>query len=200
MSAKKNPEIKISERERQLLLIGTPTKSQKEDFTEEIRKYDSEYRLFEVLNKKIRKQGHLTNEDLFEICMWKSPRQKKRYQENNPDEVIKTTEKAFKENTDLGKLISLLDLNGIGIPTASAILAVYDPENFGVIDIRALQVLNSAGLIDSDNANSEKIWSEYIKKLRLLKGKYACTARAVDKALYTMHLQYTKNRNLYKKK
>ncbi|MFH1694860.1 MAG: hypothetical protein ABH850_00330 [Candidatus Micrarchaeota archaeon] len=196
----KNPKIKITEEEKNILVTENPNKDQIEKFKQEIRNYDPEYRLFELRSPKIKKRNYLTNEDFFDICMWKSARQKNRYlkacQNKN---IVEITKKAFAKINDIDKLTELTEnLDGVGIPTASAILAVYNPTKYGVIDIRALQVLHSAKLINSDNPSNKKNWVEYIKIIRVLAKRYNCSPREVDKALFLIHTKYTKEKNLYK--
>lgn len=81
--------------------------------------------------------------NLEEIYRWKN---KKRgrfdlVQRNAPDDLNEAIEVARRTTSDSVAISALSGLGGIGIPTASAILAAMFPERFTVIDVLALEAL-----------------------------------------------------------
>lgn len=82
-------------------------------------------------------RGYLTRQELHTIARWKSPRRAALTLENTDGFIRKITEGAFTSTDDWTKLLTLTRLKGIGQPTASAILHLYD-EKYPILDIHAL--------------------------------------------------------------
>src|SRR3989344_9174055 len=91
--------------------------------------------------KVVKKRGYLTKKEFVEIGMWKSPRPKKNYLRNSDKDVVEITKKALSTKFEKSRIMLLVTLKGVSIPTASAILTLIDPKDYGVIDIRAWQIL-----------------------------------------------------------
>ena len=89
----------------------------------------------------VKKQGYLTKDEFLKIGMWKSPRPKQLYLKNSEEEIISTSKEVLSTDYEKRKLELLDKLKGVSIPTASAILTLTDPKNYGVIDIRVWQIL-----------------------------------------------------------
>ena len=101
---------------------------------------------------ELRQARHLSREQLVEIYVWKEPRRRQlaAILKNSEDDVVRLTEGAFSASEEY-KRISFLDhLQGVGIPVASAILAVHDPQSYGVIDRRVWRLLYQYGEVDYD--------------------------------------------------
>jgi hypothetical protein len=106
-----------------------------------------EDRLFRVISPVLRRRGHLTREELLTIGRWKSPRARSRLEENGAKRVRAITSMALAPNA-LERSSVLMALSGVGIPIASAILAIWDPHNYTVFDWRATETLRRAGYFD----------------------------------------------------
>src|SRR3989344_1550050 len=79
--------------------------------------YNVEDYLFRVIGPRIRKQGFIEFYEFYQICMWKSARQKQNYLKNK--KVIKeTSRKVFGEKDEFLKMKQLCELSGVGVPTA----------------------------------------------------------------------------------
>ena len=123
---------------------------------------------------------------ILQICVWKSPRPVKKYSSGkNKKDVEKITRKAFAETDERKKISMLCELDGVGIPTASAILTVVYPERYATIDYRSLDELCHRGYSISKHA-SLKSWIDYLKIVRELSEKHNTTPRKVDMALFAM--------------
>lgn len=81
----------------------------------------------------------------------------------NPDSIVKdVTNFALKTSNEKYKIRILCSLDGIGVPRASAILAMSGPEKYGVIDINAWFALTGKekqGFSDND-------WIWYLRQIK----------------------------------
>ena len=103
-------------------------------------------------------------------------------EENNPDEIVKeVTELALKipndKNNEKFKVRILCTLDGIGIPRASVILTMDNPDEYGIIDVNAWFALTGKEGI------SENDWIEYLSRIRALAKRHGKTPRQIDMAL-----------------
>lgn len=139
---------------------------------------------------EIRARGYTQRQELYEIARWKSRRRATLVNEN-PDLVVH-------EVTEVGITLMacapgyavnvLTVIKGIGIPTASAVLAVVDPKNFGIIDIRAWRTLSQwcPNRFPRKNFSSfsAKDYLCYLKAIRELAEVSELSCREVDMALW----------------
>lgn len=163
--------------------------------------YDKEQRekspYFETMSEVLRRRGYLLKDEFKSICLWKTTRQKKAYEEDSEEEIKTYTQKAINASTDKDKVESLINLNGVGIPVASAILTVIDPAKYCVIDFRAwralkwLQGINfssyenySKFLDDYRNYGTLRIYRSFIEEIRGIAKKNNQTPRQVEMALW----------------
>ena len=156
------------------------------------KKYSEEY-LFDVIGKKIRERGYLIFDEFYEICMWKSSRPKNYFNKNTPEEIYSITKEAIKEKNEELKMEKLCTLHGVGIPTASAILTIIDPEKYAVIDIRCLTQLEELNYKIKPGYISIKKWINYIEIMRKIGKENNLSPRTIDKALFAMHRENQKN-------
>lgn len=160
--------------------------------------YDTENYLFKVIGPVVRKRGCFLFDEFYKICMWKSARQKQRYIKNK-DSIEQISGEAFAETDERRKMESLCQLDGVSIPTASALLTIVYPEKYAVIDIRCLEMLKKMDY-DLGNYCSLSIWLEYLETMREWAKENNVTPRKIDMALFAMHregLDGQDYRNLY---
>lgn len=141
----------------------------------------------------VKVKGYMTKKEFLEICMWKSPRPKRFYERNTPEKIKKISSEALNAVSESHKIKILTELAGVRIPTASAILAITNPERYGVIDIRVWQTLYYYGIVDSNKAGinfSIENWLDLTLILRNLAEKYNSTPRAIERALFMAHKEY----------
>ena len=94
----------------------------------------------------------------------------------------------------------LTTLKGVSIPTASAILTLIDPKNYGVIDIRVWQVLylyDSVKVKPTGTNFDFNNWYNYLMKLRFYAKKFKVSARDIEKTIF-FHHKKIQDGNLYK--
>lgn len=131
------------------------------------------------------KQRFLTLEDLKKIGYWKSPRQKKRYADNDDATVREITDFSFSAKSEQSRIGVLLALNGVSYPVASVILHFAFQDSYSIIDFRALYSLY--GWKKPPNYNFE-IWKKYCGDIKNLSETFNLDIRTIDKALW----QYSK--------
>jgi len=162
--------------------------------------YNIEEYLFKVMGPRIRERGFIEFNDFYQICMWKSARQKQNYLKNK--NIVKNiSRKAFAEKEEPLKIKQLLKLKGVGIPTASAILTIVFPDRYAVIDVRCIQMLNKLGVRIKETITMSR-WLEYLNIMRDLARENNFTPRQIDQILFSMHremLEKNNFQNLYSK-
>ena len=130
-----------------------------------------------VLDWKLRKQRHrvarhhlnLTDQMIFEIAG-------AAFGVNHPVEAVE----------DRVRTEVLLALPGVGLGVASAILTLYLPARYGVIDFRAWDEINEVALGAKSLARNFTIdqYLKYLHKIRGLASKQGIEAQLVDYALW----------------
>ncbi len=128
--------------------------------------YDIEEYLFSKVHEHFHQDGYLCAFDFFSIVGWKSNRPKgmirEALRERCPDldQAVKSlTGDIHKAADHENRLKMLLDMRGIGLPMATAILTVLYPDHFTVYDTR---VCNQLGRFSNlGNRSIATIWEGY---------------------------------------
>ena len=141
---------------------------------------------------KIRARGYVQRDELHSIARWKSPRRAKLVKDN-PNEVVERVSGLaldLKRTRPDYAVKALAILNGVGLPTASTVLAVADPHDFGIMDIRAWQTLSQRQPKrfprKENSAFSGAEFVRYLETIRELARSSGLTCREVDMALWQM--------------
>jgi thermostable 8-oxoguanine DNA glycosylase len=138
----------------------------------------------------IKHQAFFDKPEFLQMCAWKSPRPRRLYDSNTNAEIRKVSIKVFAAQCEEEKVELLTNLKGVGVPTASAILTLINPQDYGVIDIRVWQQLYSYGAVVSRGSGvglSVENWLEYLQRLRVWARKFDVTARDVERVLFEYH-------------
>jgi hypothetical protein len=163
------------------------TKKEIEEYIDEYeRSWKEDKKTFENIHSELLKNRFLNREQLYKIAYWKTPRKSKivKKEENNPDKIVKdVTELVLKipndEKTEKYKIRILCTLDGVGIPRASTILTMDNPDEYGIIDVNAWFALTGKEKIGFN----EKDWITYLKQIKGLAKKHGKTPRQIDMAL-----------------
>jgi hypothetical protein len=134
-----------------------------------------------------RARGHYTREEFIEVCRWKTARSASRVAANTQKAVADATGRAFASSDEAQRMTALLELNGVGVPTASALLFFAFPDDYPILDVRALESLG----VQSRSQYSVSFWLAYLEACRNLASRHGVHIRALDKALW----QYSKERS-----
>jgi hypothetical protein len=131
-------------------------------------------------------RGFYAREEFLVVCAWKSPRSRPRVQANDAAAVEAHTHTALTAPEEAARMEALLDLGGVGVPTASCLLYFADPLSYTILDVRALESLGVRGRSTYPVA----FWLEYLYACRELARLHGVSLRTLDKALW----QHSKER------
>ncbi len=111
--------------------------------------YDMEGRVFPKIAARVSAGQELTKHDVLQIMAWKLGHIKESNSDTVSDENLVVINKAIKcarkVRCSVDALETLENIHGIGLATATAILAVCYPEDFTIIDWRVSEMLNQGG-------------------------------------------------------
>ena len=130
--------------------------------------YYIEKYLFSKVHKRFHQDGYLCAFDFFSIVVWKSNRPKgmirEALRERCPDldQAVKSlTDDIHKAADHENRLRILLDVRGIGLPMATAILTVLYPDHFTVYDRRVCSQLGRFSDLGRRSHSISTIWEGY---------------------------------------
>ena len=150
--------------------------------------------LFGELSEKMKLNNELEPDDFFRICEWKSTRTKTLVRTNPREHIQDVTRLAFSSRESL-RVPLLCILNGVRIPTASAILTVWRPTEYTIYDVRIRDAILSVShhlLTDEAVEAARNSYSTYLDVARKIANELDVSLRDLDKALWT----WDKNRGL----
>ena len=136
-------------------------------------------------------RGYLLKPELHEIVCWKAERVKSIADRNSDSEVKSASRAAFAAPTPEEAVAILDSLKGVGVRMASAIMTVYDPSRFTVMDIRAMESLRAQnvedlGLGEKVNLDSPKTYASYLTACKRLADMWGIDLRTLDRYLWSM--------------
>jgi hypothetical protein len=133
----------------------------------------------------LRKNRYLDKENFIKLCLWKSPRPKKSY-ENNSEELIKElTAFSLQTKSEEAGIKALTCLSGVSFPVATTILHFAFPNKYSIMDFRAIWSLGW----EQPKQYTFEFWEKYYKEIQKLSKKFNLPVRTIDKALW----QYSKD-------
>ena len=131
-------------------------------------------------------RGWYARREFLTVCAWKSPRSRPRVAANSPARVKRITRAALATLDEAARMEALLELDGVGVPTASCLLYFTDPASYPILDARALESLGVRGR----STYPVPFWLEYLYACRELARLHEVSVRTLDKALW----QHSKER------
>ena len=142
--------------------------------------------------RHVKTKGYFTKPEFLEMCKWKDVRQLRRsdWEANTESEVVDISTQAFATNDEYKRIILLDRLKGVGIPIASAILTLTDPQAYGVIDKRVWQLLHLYGEVNYDPEGEDLSighWTDYLPKLRHWASEFEVGVRSIECSLFEYH-------------
>ena len=140
---------------------------------------------------------YLTYSEFDEVLKWKLRGQygrTARYRQGLTDEAVRTVTKAAfgirlqEKSLELRIRTGVLTaLPGVGVPVASAILALVDPETYGVLDFRAWRQVFPKKQVDYSVSG----YLRYMQKIWLLRDELQWTAQEIDLAIWQYDLEHS---------
>jgi thermostable 8-oxoguanine DNA glycosylase len=140
--------------------------------------------------KRATQRGHLTKGELHLVCRWKSVRAQPLVLSNNHHQIREATSIALSSREERKRLAALTSLRGVGIPMASAILMLLEPDRYAVIDIRVWQLLRTRNAVKGNPAGTNftfKQWAAYLRVVRRLAKEIRVSVRDVERTLFKIH-------------
>jgi hypothetical protein len=127
-----------------------------------------------------RARGHYTREEFIDVCGWKTVRSRSKVASNSEAAVIEATGRALATRDEATRIQALLELEGVGVPTGSVLLYFAFPDDYPILDVRALQSLG----VTPRTQYPVSFWLAYLAACRDLAHRYTVHIRTLDKALW----------------
>ena len=144
-----------------------------------------------------RRRGWFSRAEFLTMCRWKSPRAIRRCRRNSTAAVRRASRAVLATRSERARVTLLTGLHGVSVPTASAILTLLDPRRYGVLDIRAWQLLFGLGRVGRKPAGrgfAVSDWLDYLGELRCHARRLGTSARAVEYTLFLCHRKRQRGR------
>ena len=135
----------------------------------------------------VRERGYYTREEFIEVCAWKTVRSRPKVSGNSDAAVVRATGVAMGTEDESVRMTALLELDGVGVPTASTLLYCAFPDHYPILDVRALESLG----VKPRSQYPLSFWLGYLEACRELAQQAAVSLRTLDKALW----QHSKERS-----
>lgn len=137
-----------------------------------------EPRLLSEVGPAVRARGFYEPGELAEVAGWKTQRSKSRIAGNSPDDVRDITGLALSAPERVQhQVLTLLD--GVRVPTATALLAVVFPDRHTILDVRSTEALARLGAWDGAGG-----YRTYLDVCRRLADGVSVDLRTLDRALW----------------
>jgi hypothetical protein len=140
-----------------------------------------------ALGAAVRARGHYTRAEFIEVCGWKTVRSRPKVAANSEAAVVGATGRALSAVEEEARISALLELEGVGVPTASTLLYFVFPEDYPILDVRALESLG----VKARSVYPVGFWLAYLNACRALARGAGVDIRTLDKALW----QHSKERS-----
>ncbi len=126
-----------------------------------------------------------THRDVRRVYHWKSPRSIRHFDTNAPRVVTRTVRSALDIEDPASAMDRLLGLRGVQPRTGSAILAVFRPERFTVMDTQAWATLRAHGMLGDPQPKSWRArWPGYLAECLRIASINGVSLRELDRALW----------------
>ena len=114
------------------------------------------------------------------MCSWKTVRSRPKVAANTEAAVVDATRRALAAGDEATRIAALLELEGVGVPTASTLLYFVFPDDYPILDVRALESLG----VKPRSTYPISFWLEYLEACRRLARDAGVSIRTLDKALW----------------
>lgn len=126
-----------------------------------------------------RARGHYTRDEFLVVCAWKTVRSRTKVEANDNARVERATASAFATGDESRRMEALITLDGVGVPTASALLHFAFPGEYPILDMRALESLGHR----ARTQYSVSFWLTYLRACRQLARDHQNARQGVVAAL-----------------
>jgi hypothetical protein len=140
-----------------------------------------EERAFEQELPIARRQGFLTKALFVRLGCWKSRRQKPNYESNDEATVRAATARAFTATDARSALSALMQLRGVALRTASAILHWMRPDLYPMLDFR---VVGALGRPEPSSYEDVEFYLAIANEVKSIAQRHSLDLRTIDRALW----------------
>jgi hypothetical protein len=141
----------------------------------------------------VRARGAFTRAEFLRMCRWKSPRAQHLWRANSAARVRAVSRAVLATRSERRRMELLTALRGVGVPMASAILTLVDPRRYGVLDIRAWQLLFAIRTVEGNPRGQGftiEQWERYLAALRHHARRLGVSARTIEYTLFEVHRRF----------
>ncbi len=133
------------------------------------------------LLKVARKRGFMTQSDLIAAAKWKwrGARTWQLAAQNTENDIKEITRAAFATDNERLRITVLLGLRGVSWPMASVILHFSFPEDYPILDVRAMRSVSGTTIYTFER------WMEYKKLCCEVAKRMNVSMRDLDRALWS---------------
>ena len=145
----------------------------------------------------VKAAGCFTRAEFLAMCRWKSPRSRLHYQRSGSATIRRVSAAALAARDEQARIAHLVELPGVSVATASAILTLIDPARYGVLDIRCWQLLFSIRSVTGNRrgrAFTLAQWEQYLTRLRGHARALGVSARTIEYTLFHCHRRLQRGR------
>lgn len=127
------------------------------------------------------RRGYYQLGEFIELCRWKTPRSAPLVVQNGAGHVRSASTIALaRGSSERERIHALLELRGVGWPTASVLLHLACPDRWPILDVRALHALGVTGRVTYGYG----FWEEYVETFRELVKQAGVDGRTIDRGLW----------------
>lgn len=141
----------------------------------------AEERAFEEEMPAARKAGFLTKSLFVRLGRWKSVRQTPNYEANDEVDVRTVTARAFAASAPGSALSALMQLHGVALRTASALLHWMLPDRYPMLDFRVVRAL---GRPEPSSYEDVDFYLDIAAEVKSLAQRHGLDLRTMDRALW----------------
>jgi len=141
----------------------------------------------------VRRRGAFTRAEFRRMCRWKSPRARRLWEANSAARVRAVSRAVLATRDEHRRMALLTGLAGVGVPMGSAILTLIEPRRYGVLDIRAWQLLFALRSVEGNRRGQSFTiaqWLEFLAALRHHARRLGVGARTVEYTLFHCHRKF----------
>ena len=146
---------------------------------------EEERHIVEEMSPQVRSRGFYTPDQFVTVCRWKSLRPRQRYEAIPDDRIVEATRLALAARDETLRIGILVALDGIGWPTASALLHFGHRDPYPILDFRALESLG----VEQPSSYLFKFWWSYVLACRKLAERHEVDMRMLDRAMWQYSLE-----------
>ena len=141
----------------------------------------AEERAFEREMPAARQAGFLTKDLFVRLGCWKSVRQTPNYKSNDEQKVADATARAFAATDPRSAVSALMQLRGVALRTASALLQWMRPDVYCILDVRVVSALGKPEPASWDDVD---FYLSIAADIRALARRHGLDLRTIDRALW----------------